>query len=150
MNAKKPDKPFKEIKAPGLEYLFHEGELYAIILRGDYKGDSVTFFTPPSFSQQLGYLPHKKGDRIKPHAHRITAKTILYTQEVLIVKFGRVRVRFYDGDHRQVFSEELGAGDMILLCAGGHGFEFLEDTVLVEIKQGPYSGSEDKQNIEER
>ncbi len=149
MIAKKPDKPIKEIKTPGLEYLFHDGELHAIVLRGDYKGDSVTFFTPESFSQQLGYLPHKKGDIIKPHVHRTTTKAVQHTQEVLIVKKGRVRVDFFDKGRSPVFSETVESGDVILLCCGGHGFEFLADTVMIEIKQGPYAGILDKVRLEE-
>ena len=33
---------------------------------------------------------------------------------------------------------------MILLCAGGHGFDILEETEMIEIKQGPYVGESDK------
>jgi hypothetical protein len=47
-----------------------------------------------------------------------------------------------------VFSEVLDSGDMILLCGGGHGFEMLLDTVMIEIKQGPYTGANDKNIFE--
>jgi hypothetical protein len=138
----------KEIKTSGLEYLYQEGDLYAIVLRDNYKGDSIRFFTPDSFSQQLGYLPHKKGAVIKPHEHQINKREIHYTQEVLLIKKGRVQVNFYDLDHMPVFSEVLDSGDMILLCGGGHGFEMLLDTVMIEIKQGPYTGANDKNIFE--
>jgi hypothetical protein len=39
----------------------------------------------------------------------------------------------------------LETGDIILLVAGGHGFRCLEDTVLLEIKQGPYTGLVEKE-----
>lgn len=138
----------KEIKRSGLEYLYHEGDLYSIVLRSNYKSDSIDFFTPDSFSQQLGYLPHKKGNILKPHEHRINTKIINYTQEVLIIKEGLLRVNYYDLNHSLFLSELLNAGDIILLCCGGHGFEFLEDTVMIEIKQGPYTGVDDKQTFE--
>ena len=38
----------------------------------------------------------------------------------------------------------LEAGDVILLISGGHGFVVLEDVQMIEVKQGPYSGDEDK------
>lgn len=38
----------------------------------------------------------------------------------------------------------LGAGDTILLIRCGHGFEVLEELVMLEVKQGPYSGERDK------
>ena len=34
--------------------------------------------------------------------------------------------------------------DIILLAFGGHGFECLEEVEMIEIKQGPYLGEQDK------
>ena len=41
-------------------------------------------------------------------------------------------------------STVLEAGDIILLATGGHGFEVLEATEIIEVKQGPYMGEGDK------
>jgi hypothetical protein len=38
----------------------------------------------------------------------------------------------------------LESGDVILLSNGGHGFEVLEEVEMIEVKQGPYCGDEDK------
>jgi len=138
----------KEIKTDGLEYLYHYGELYCVLLRDNFKSESVVFFTPDSLSQQLGFLYHKKGNVIKPHKHNINKREILYTQEVLFIKKGKVKVSFYDKTHSNVGTEELFKGDTILLCAGGHGFEILEDTIMIEVKQGPYVGIDDKERFE--
>ena len=138
----------KEIKTDGLEYMYHEGELYCIVLRDNYKNETISFFTPDSFSQQLGYLPHKKGNVIKPHKHKINKREILYTHEVLLLKKGKVKVNFYKNEKTYVDSEIINEGDIILLCGGGHGFELLEDTIMIEIKQGPYVGIEDKERFE--
>lgn len=137
----------KEIKKEGLEYVYHDGELYCIILRNQYDNESVAFFSPDSLSQQLGYLPHKKGKVIQPHRHKIHKRDILYTQEVLVVKKGQVKVNFYDKEKNHAGSEIVGEGDVILLCAGGHGFEMLEDTIMIEVKQGPYMGIDDKERF---
>ena len=134
----------KEINTEGLEYLYHEGELYSIVLRGTFTSDSISFFTPDSFSQQLGYLPHKKGNVIKPHKHKVNRREILYTQEVLFMKKGMLKVNFYKDEKNYIGSETVGEGDIILLCGGGHGFEILEDAIMIEIKQGPYMGLDDK------
>jgi len=34
-----------------------------------------------------------------------------------------------------------------MLLSGGHGFEFLEDTKMIEIKQGPYAGRDNDKII---
>ena len=66
-----------------------------------------------------------------------------------MVRSGRVRVNFYSSD--KVFLEHriLETGDVILLCGGGHSFEMLEETSMIEIKQGPYMGEEDKTRFDE-
>lgn len=137
----------KENVGEGLEYLYHEGELYSVILRDSFKSESINFFTPDSFSQQLGFLPHEKGDIIKPHRHKINKREVLYTQEVLFVKKGKVKVNFYK-EKSYISSEIVETNDVILLCAGGHGFEMLEDTIMIEVKQGPYVGVDDKERFE--
>ena len=45
-------------------------------------------------------------------------------------------------------SKILKKGDVILLINGGHGFEMLEKTEMIEIKQGPYANNKDKTRFE--
>jgi len=137
----------KKIETQGLEYLYNNTELYAIIVRDSYRNSSISFFTPADFSQQLGYLPHRRGAVIEPHEHKINTRIVNFTQEVLVIKEGRVKVNFYDNNRLYVFSEELDRGDVILLCGGGHGFEILEESVMIEIKQGPFNGPDDKEKF---
>jgi hypothetical protein len=33
---------------------------------------------------------------------------------------------------------------VILLIQGGHGFEVIEEVEMIEVKQGPYVGDQDK------
>jgi mannose-6-phosphate isomerase-like protein (cupin superfamily) len=116
----------------------------ALVLRAGYRGDGIEFFTRDEDTLQLGYMRREKGYLIQPHVHRPARREIDYTNEVLVVRSGRVKVKFYDDD--QVLSKEieLNTGDIILLMQSGHGFEMLEDSEMVEIKQGPYVGEADK------
>lgn len=127
-----------------LEHIKHKEELLAIIVRNDFAGDGIRFFTPDDFSQQLAFMRHPKGKLIEPHMHNIVTRSITYTQEVLIIRRGRLRVDFYDRNQFYLQSRILSAGDIILLAAGGHGFEALDDLDMVEVKQGPYTGEGDK------
>lgn len=63
---------------------------------------------------------------------------------MLFLKKGKLRVDFYDGSRNYLESRILCAGDVILLAAGGHGFEVLEEIEMIEVKQGPYAGDRDK------
>ena len=46
-----------------------------------------------------------------------------------------------------IATRELATGDVMLMVGGGHGFRMLEDTVLLEVKQGPYTGVAEKERF---
>jgi mannose-6-phosphate isomerase-like protein (cupin superfamily) len=71
-------------------------------------------------------------------------REVQFTQEVLFIRKGRLRVDFYDPEQHYLESRILGPGDVILLIQGGHGFDVLEEVEMVEVKQGPYVGEQDK------
>jgi len=131
-----------------VEEIKRNEQIFAIIIRNQFKKDGVAFFTPSDFSQQLGYMKHQKGERIQEHMHKLQVRNINYTQEILFVKMGKVRVNFYMENKAYLTSRELEKGDVILLASGGHGFEFLEETEMIEVKQGPYCGDQDKVRFE--
>lgn len=121
-----------------------DNEIIAIIIYSEFNKDGIEFFTPSEFSQQLGYMKRGKGYKIEEHTHKLQIREVRYTQETLFIKKGRVRVDFYMDNKVYLTSRELKTGDIILLASGGHGFEVLEETEMIEVKQGPYYGDEDK------
>ncbi len=127
-----------------IENIVHGLEPIALIIRADLDEPGIHFFTPSSFSQQVAFMRHPKGKKIEPHVHNLVNRQVLYTQEVLLIRRGHVRVRLYSSSREFIVSKDLQAGDVILLCGGGHSFEMLEETSMIEIKQGPYAGDEDK------
>lgn len=127
-----------------IERIKHNSQLLCIIIRNDFKKPGVSFLTPNDFSQQLGYMNHPVGKKILPHVHNLIQREISFTQEVLFIKKGSVRVDLYDEHQKYLKSRILKTGDVILLAKGGHGFEILEETEMIEVKQGPYIGDQDK------
>lgn len=127
-----------------IERITYNNQEIAIIIRKEFKKPGVHFFTPNDYSQQLAYMAHPSGKKIQPHIHKKNKREVLYTQETLIIKEGKLRVSFYSEDQEFLFNKILYAGDIILLIKGGHGFEVLEDIEMIEIKQGPYAGDNDK------
>jgi len=119
-------------------------QIIAIIIYREYNKNGIEFFTPGEFSQQLGYMKHKKGETIQEHVHILHLREIKYTQETLFVKRGHVKINFYNDDKTYLCSRELKTGDVVLLASGGHGFEFLAETEMIEVKQGPYCSDQDK------
>lgn len=120
----------------------------AIILPASFRSEGIKFFTPNDFSQQLGYMNRPDGYVIPPHVHNPVVREVQYTKEVLFIKSGKVRADFYDDNQNYLESHILYQGDVILLAFGGHGFEMLEPSEMIEVKQGPYAGDEDKTRFE--
>ena len=131
-----------------IEPIKHNGHMLALILRAGYRAEGIRFFTPDDFSQQLGYMNRPQGYVIPPHVHNPAARQVHFTKEVLFIKSGTVRVDFYDDDQKYLESRILHRGDVVLLAFGGHGFEMLEASELIEVKQGPYAGDGDKTRFE--
>jgi len=131
-----------------IENILHEGKTFAVLLRTNHHADGIEFFTPNDFSQQLGYMNRPQGYVIPPHVHNPVPREVQFTKEVLFIKSGRVRVDFYDDDQNYLESRILEQGDVILLAFGGHGFEMLEPTEMIEVKQGPYACEADKTRFE--
>ncbi len=127
-----------------IENIVHDGRTLAVLLKADYHEKGIAFFTPDDFSQQLGYMNRPKGYVISPHVHNPVPREVQYTKEVLFIKSGKVRVDFYDEDKNYLESRVLNQGDVLLLAFGGHGFEMLEPSEIIEVKQGPYAGEADK------
>jgi len=127
-----------------IEHITNKDKILAIIIRNQFEREGIDFFTPDEFSQQLAYMKRPKDYIIPPHVHNRVTRKVQLTQEVLFIKSGKMRVDFYDDERHYVKSEILESGDVILLASGGHGFEALEEIEIIEVKQGPYTGDEDK------
>ena len=127
-----------------IEQITHQNQLLALILSHQFNQPGIHFFTPNELSQQLAYMHHPTGKVIQPHVHNPVPRQVSYTQEVLFIKKGKLRVDFYNDQQEYLDSRILEAGDVILLVTGGHGFEVLEEIEMIEVKQGPYVGEQDK------
>ena len=127
-----------------IEEITHNNHLLALIISHKFNDPGVHFFTEDNLSQQLAYMRHPAGKVIEPHVHNPVPREVHYTQEVLFIKKGKLRVDFYTEEQEYLESRVLEAGDLILLIQGGHGFEVLEELEMFEVKQGPYAGDKDK------
>lgn len=130
-----------------IEQIFYQDKPLAYIIRGNFLPEYTTFLTPPDFKQQVGYIVYPAGGEIVRHNHRPLERHLVGTSEVLIVKKGRCLIDIFSEEHSLVTTRELNEGDIMLMVGGGHGFRILEDTVLLEVKQGPYTGQEEKERF---
>ena len=131
-----------------IEYIRNNNEIISIIIRSHFNTDGIKFFTPDDFSQQLAYMNRERGYTIPPHVHNPVDRKVSLTQEVLFIKSGKVRVDYYNDEKKYLESRILNLGDVVLFSGGGHGFTMIENSEIIEVKQGPYSGDQDKTRFE--
>ena len=131
-----------------IEEIQYNNKILALIIHNSFKKDGIEFFTPNDFGLQVGYMKRPKEYFIKPHIHYQIPRTVSTLQEVLFIKTGKIRVDFYDDNKKYLVSEILSKGDIILLIECGHGFFMMEESEIIEVKQGPYLEEKDKEKFD--
>ena len=130
-----------------LEEIADRGKPLAYIIHGDLNPDRTTFLVPPECNLQVGFVVYPTGGEIARHTHCALERHIVGTPEVLVVRKGHCEVAIYNEARDHVATRELRPGDILVIVAGGHGFRMFEDTVLLEVKQGPYIGLNEKERF---
>uniref|UniRef100_A0A6M3KTQ1 Mannose-6-phosphate isomerase n=1 Tax=viral metagenome TaxID=1070528 RepID=A0A6M3KTQ1_9ZZZZ len=125
----------------------------AIVIRSNFKleDQGIEFITDNESTQQVGIMRRPKDYKVKDHIHlKQPGRKAVYTQEALLVRSGQIRVDLFKEDEfgiKFAKSVTLEKGDIICLLSGGHGITFLEESEILEIKQGPYTPDKDKEFI---
>lgn len=119
-----------------------EGNALALLVPAGFSPTATTFLTGPDAAQQVGFIVRPAGDVIRAHAHLPGERRIVGTPEVLFVRSGRLEVTLFDLKGKEAERRTLTAGDLLLLVGGGHGFKTIEDTTMIEVKQGPFIPNE--------
>lgn len=130
-----------------MEEVSWQGRPLMYIIRAGPPPAQTTFHTPPELSLQVGFVVTAAGGAIQPHVHLPVERRLVGSAEVLLVQRGQCEVDVYSDDKQLVATRQLAAGDIMIMVAGGHGFRMLEDTVLLEVKQGPYPGVAEKERF---
>ena len=131
----------------GVERIVSKGLLLALVVRTEADVAETTFLTEDRLNMQVGLIKYPSGSEIPRHFHHPIHREIVGTSEAIVVRRGRCELDVFDDDKQLVATRRLGPGDLVMLFAGGHGFRVLEDTTLLEIKQGPYPGLEEKERF---
>jgi hypothetical protein len=125
---------------PPIEQVTREGEVYAIIARASMPRTGFNFVSRPEDSLQLGVNHYAAGGTVKPHMHLPLERQLINTLEVLHIDSGAAALVLYDEEKRAFYETQLVAGDTVVLMRGGHGLQILQETRIIEVKQGPYLG----------
>ena len=126
------------------------GILFAVYIRSEDWEEGLKFISQNEDSIQVGLWNYQSGKQLGPHRHVINKRKISRTQEVIFIKKGSLKAVVYDEEDQPVKSVRLRSGDFLVTFFGGHGYETLEDgTQVLEVKNGPFTGLDDRVPIGE-
>ena len=131
----------------GVEEIRARGRLLAMVVSKTVAPGETSFLTEESLPVQLGFIVYPQGGEVKRHVHRPLERSLIGTSEVLLVRSGVCEIDVYDEERALVATRRLTTGDVVVMLAGGHGFRMLDDTTFLEIKQGPYTGLDEKETF---
>ncbi len=133
-----------------IEKITYKDKILAIISRAEAishlesSGKKMLFVTPDEFPFQIGIHYRESGETIKPHFHIPFEKLKNFpVQEFFYVISGKIKIDLFDERENDAKVSEIiiNEGDSVVLNTG-HGFTFLDNAKLIEIKQGPYRGKD--------
>lgn len=128
-----------------IERIDHNGEEVATIIRANHIVHGAEFVSSNEDPLQVGMLERRKGDVAQPHWHPYEPQTISAMHEIIFVVRGRLRLTIFDeATEGEIYKTELLQGDLVVHKKHGHGVEFLEDSLIYEVKQGPFTGEKSK------
>ena len=135
------DKVYKEIIV--------EEKLYASILDPTLAKEGLDFLTENSSFLQVGTWNYKKGHKLEPHYHNEFSRESTITCEGIFVVKGKVKCNLYKKNKEKINSYEIQEGQIMFQFFGIHEYEIEEDSIVVEIKNGPYFGPDkDRTRVE--
>lgn len=118
-----------------------DNQVIAHVFYHNIRAEGVKFLTPDTYTLQLGLIEHKAGKIIRDHIHRQDIKyKVDTTQEFLYIESGKVLIKLFNLKWEEIEQLVLTKGDFILFVGGGHGLEIIDNSRIIEIKQGPYPG----------
>jgi hypothetical protein len=102
----------------------------------------LQFFSEDADFIQAGTWSYDAGKELLAHTHNVVPRSFDWTQEVLFIWKGSIRATVYDTQLNKVAEFVANEGDVVIMLAGGHGYDILEDkTRVLEVKNGPYVGA---------
>lgn len=121
----------------------HDGKTIAKLIPADSWQEGLSFFSNDSDYLQVGTWVYGAGKQLARHAHNQVERSINRTHEVLYVRQGSIKATIYTLNQEDAGVLIVSAGDVLVLLECGHGYEVLEpQTMVLEIKNGPYQGAE--------
>ena len=123
-----------------IKNISHNDELYSSIFDLNNINEGLDFLTNNDSFVQVGTWKYEKGKILDAHYHNTFERKSYITQEVVLVLEGTIICNLYTTDGEFIASEKIKENQLIIQFQGIHEYEILENSKVLEIKNGPYFG----------
>ncbi|MCF7892147.1 MAG: radical SAM protein, partial [Candidatus Omnitrophica bacterium] len=145
-----PEKHGKSSSSIALTKFIKDNRLLGILIKKDYKPEGFEVLTAMDEPFSITCFERKKDTKGNLHYHNSVQETNPFgdklRQEFVHVLKGKIKVFVYTKEWELIDTVVLNSGDSIYLTEA-HQVEFLEDTTLLEVKQGPYPSTRDEDMV---
>lgn len=120
-----------------MDKIFYNKLLIGIRLKKLPKGSTPT--TPADAPLQLVTIKQPKGKYLEAHLHKDVKHKTGSAETCFVVRKGKIKLDLYGPDKKFIKSILLKEGGVFITMNGsGHGIYTLEDSEILEIKNGPF------------
>ncbi len=127
--------------------IFYEGVHVATYVKPSEVPPGLNFVTTDDKFMQLGIWKYDKNHELPPHFHNEFERKSYKTNEFVFVAKGKLQSDLYSEQGEFIETVIVNEGEGILLHNHAHHYKILEDSIILESKNGPFMGVEKDKTV---
>lgn len=127
--------------------IFHKGIHIATHVKPEESEPGLSFVTTDDKFLQLGIWNYEKGHNLPAHFHNEFERSSYKTNEFVFVMKGSIECNLYTEDGSFIESVIVSANEGILMHEMSHEYKIIEDSIILESKNGPFMGVEKDKTV---
>ncbi len=127
--------------------IFHESVHVATIVKPLDASDGLSFVTDDEKFLQLGIWNYKKNTQLDNHFHNEFERKSYKTNEFVFVLKGEIECNLYTEEGEFIERVLIKESEGIIQHNYAHEYKMLEDSIILESKNGPFMGVEKDKTV---
>lgn len=127
--------------------IFHNDIHIATIVKPNEANPGLSFVTSDDKFLQLGIWNYQKGHNLPAHYHNQFKRSGYRTNEFVFVLKGAIECILYTEEGDFIESVIISESQGILMFELSHEYKIIEDSIILESKNGPFMGVEKDKTV---
>ena len=120
--------------------IIHKDKIVSEVYSLENIPKGLSFLSDEKSFVQFGTWKYEKGKILDAHYHNDFERTSTITQEIVLVLKGKVLCNLYTKDKKLIKTLTINKNQFIVQYSLVHEYEILDDSIVLEMKNGPYFG----------